>query len=670
VTPPGRDSQEPGRTAAVAAGQRGNRAYLGLSPLQDGDAKPNGHEQHVSAPRTVIAPSADDLVPAHDFPESQRAGLAAVINLARSEVAVAPLEIEPSAPLPDRQPPAPSPAAGPAPVDMPFTPPVSGTAAPTTLVEGPAPDPSAVLVIPDLQRAERARAGQGRGPVLSGTFAYVEFPLLVVILTAQVVLSLRLVWSNTASRDEALYLSAGHAELQGWLHGGPIPAYASFFPGAPVIYPPIGAIADSAGGLIGARVLSLVFMLGATTLVWGTTSRMFGKKAGVFAAALFAVVGPTLQLGALATVGALALFLLAASAWCLVASADCDDSALLLIAGTSLLALANATAYSTVLLDPSVIALAGLAVVAKGGAKAAVARSGYVAAGTIGLISAMLALGGPLYMAGALNATASRAAAGESGLLVLTEAWKSVALICVIAFAAVLFAVLRRQSRVQLVLLCALLLSGGLVPLDQAGVRAGQGVAVYVDFGAWFMAVAAGYALAQVSHIVRWRSLRLAVAGLVLFGAVLPAGYMGLSQATKFFGSWPNSARMTAELLSLAREHPGNYLAEDDTVPAYYLENAVPWQRWSDTAFFEYTPPGLTHPLTGLAAFEAAINRHYFSLIILDFDETVQTDGEIIADIDQTGDYQVVRVVPTPVGRYTIWAYEVPRRSGNRHDRH
>jgi hypothetical protein len=145
---------------------------------------------------------------------------------------------------------------------------------------------------------------------------------------------------------------------------------------------------------------------------------------------------------------------------------------------------------------------------------------------------------------------------------------------------------------------------------------------------------------------------------------------MGRTQAIKFFEGWPNSARMTTALLPLAHDHPGNYLAEDDTVPAYYLESAVPWQRWSDTAYFKYTPPGLRYPLTGLAAFEAAISRHYFSLIILDFGETMQTDGAIIADIDQVGDYQVVRVVPTLAGRYTIWAYEAPKRSGNRHDRH
>lgn len=644
MTAPGQDSQEPERTAAVAAGQRGNRAYA-LSPAHDGDAKPDGHEQRLSAPRTAVASSAAGSGPAHDFTESQQAGLAAVINLARSDVAIAP-------------------------VGTPFTPPPPGIAAPTVPTQGSAPDTSADLVIPGLQRAEGTRPDRERRAMWSGTFAYVEFPLLMGILTAEALLTLRLVWSNSASPAEAMYLSAGHAELQGWLHGTPIPAYASFFPGAPVIYPPIGAIADSAGGLVGARILSLIFMLGATTFLWGTTSKIFGRKAGVFAAALFAVLGPTLQFGALATAGALALLLMAASAWCLVASRDRDDSALLLIAGTALLALANATAYSTLILDPSVIALAGLAVGAKEGAKAAIARSGYVAVGTIGLISAMLAIGGPLYMAGVLNVTASRATAGQSSLLILTGAWKSVSLICVIAFAGVLFAVFWRQARVRIVILCVLLLSGALVPLDQAGIHSTRGSAAYVDFGAWFVAVAAGYTLARVSQIVRWRSLRFVVAGIVLLGAVLPAGYLGRAQATKFFGSWPNSVRMTTELLSLARGHPGNYLAEDDAIPAYYLESTVSWQRWSDTAYFNYTPPGLRHSLTGVAAFEAAIDHHYFSLIILDFGETVQTDGEIIADIDQTGDYQVVRVLLTSVGRYTIWAYEEPKRSGNHHDGH
>lgn len=667
MTAGGQDSQEPGSAATAAAGQHGNRTYLVLSPLRDGEAKPNGHEKRVSGPHAAPAPSAVDSAPVRDFIESQRAGLAAVISLARAEPsAEAPAGAPPSAPPTKPQA---SPRV-PAPVGTASIPPAPAIAAPALLTEGPAVAVPAAPAAPDLMPATGMQVDRERRAVWSGTFAYIEFPLLIAILTIQAVLSLRLVWSNTAFRDEAVYLSAGHVEIQGWLHGTPIPAYASFFPGAPVIYPPIGAIADSAGGLAGARILSLLFMLGATTFVWRTTASLFGRKAAVCAAALFAVLGPTLQIGALATVDAMALFLLAASAWCMVASRDRDDSALLLIAGTVLLALANATAYSTMFLDPSIIALAGLTVWAKGGAKAAVARSGYVAAGTLGLISVLLAIGGSLYLVGALNATASRAVGDQSGLLVLTDAWKSAGLVGVIAIAGLALAVLWRQGRVQLTILCVLLASGVLALLNPARIHSTMGLSTYVDFGAWFAAVAAGYALAQVSRIGRWRSVRLAVAGLVLLGAALPAGIMGRTQATEFFEEWPNSARMTTDLVSLTHAHPGNYLAEDDNVPAYYLESTISWQRWSDTSYFKYTPPGLGHPLAGLAAFQAAINRHYFSLIILNFGETVQTDGEIIADMDQAGGYTVVGVVPSSVGQYTIWAYEAPQRSRDRHDRH
>jgi len=491
--------------------------------------------------------------------------------------------------------------------------------------------------------------------------------LLIAILTTQAVLSLRLVWSNTAFRNEAIYLSAGHVEIENWLHGTPVPAYATYFPGAPVIYPPIGAIADSLGGLAAARVLSLLFMLGVTFLLWSLTSRLFGRKAGVCAAALFAVLGPTLLLGALATFDAMGLFLLAASAWCMVSARDRDDSTLLLVAGTVLLVVANATAYSTVLFDPAIVALAGLAVAEKGGRKAAVARSGYVAAGTIGLLCALLAIGGPLYSAGVLYTAASRTARGQPTLLILMDAWRWTGLVWVIATAGVILCALRRRGRVQVMILAILATSAVLVPLDQARIHSAAPSSNNVDFGAWFAAAAAGYAMAQLSQIGQWKSLRIAVAGLVLIGVALPAGILGRTQASKIFEAWPNSVQMTSGILSLTRVHPGNYLAEDYTIPEFYLESTVSWQRWSGTSYFRYTPPGTKHPLTGLAAYRAAINRHYFSLVILDFEETVQTDGEIVADLDQAGGYRVIGVVPSSLGQYTIWAYEAPQKSESRH---
>jgi len=84
---------------------------------------------------------------------------------------------------------------------------------------------------------------------------------LAFVLAVQAALSLRLVWSATAFIDEGLYLSVGHLELGHFLHGAAMPDVASFMSGSPVVYPPLAALADDIGGLAGARLLSLVFML-------------------------------------------------------------------------------------------------------------------------------------------------------------------------------------------------------------------------------------------------------------------------------------------------------------------------------------------------------------------------------------------------------------------------
>src|SRR5580658_244619 len=124
---------------------------------------------------------------------------------------------------------------------------------------------------------------------------------LLAVLAVQTALSLRLVRADTAFEDEATYLWAGHLEWAHLLHGTPLPPFPSYFSGSPVIYPPLGALADSLGGLTAARILSLVFMLGATVTLWSITDRLHGQRAAFFATALFAVLGPTLHLGAFAT---------------------------------------------------------------------------------------------------------------------------------------------------------------------------------------------------------------------------------------------------------------------------------------------------------------------------------------------------------------------------------
>ena len=62
-------------------------------------------------------------------------------------------------------------------------------------------------------------------------------------------------------------------------------------------------------------------MLGVTSLLWATTVRLYGRRAALLAASLFATLAGTQFLGALATFDAMALFLLALAVWLGVRSA-------------------------------------------------------------------------------------------------------------------------------------------------------------------------------------------------------------------------------------------------------------------------------------------------------------------------------------------------------------
>ena len=167
-----------------------------------------------------------------------------------------------------------------------------------------------------------------------------------------------------------------------------------------MIYPPLGALADHVGGLAGARVLSLVFMLGATTLLWSAARRRYGRRAAFFAAALFAVLGPTLHLGAFATYKALSLFLVALAAWCVLRAGTRGVLPGRMIAAGVALALANATSYSTVLFDVLVLVLAALAAFPAPGGRVALRRVAILLATVIALLAAGLLIGGSNYLNG------------------------------------------------------------------------------------------------------------------------------------------------------------------------------------------------------------------------------------------------------------------------------
>ena len=108
---------------------------------------------------------------------------------------------------------------------------------------------------------------------------WVSRGVLVLIMILQAALTLRM--SNTAFEDEGLYLYVGHLEIRHFLHGAALQGdYPSYFSGAPVLYPVLGALADSIGGLAAARALSLLEMLAVTGLIYAMSRRLFNERVG------------------------------------------------------------------------------------------------------------------------------------------------------------------------------------------------------------------------------------------------------------------------------------------------------------------------------------------------------------------------------------------------------
>ncbi len=522
--------------------------------------------------------------------------------------------------------------------------------------------PGQATAIPDTTRV----AGNRRGR--TGTSLIPSAWPLFLILAVQAVLALRLVRADTAFQDEALYLWGGHQEWANLLHGTPIPPFPAYFSGAPVIYPLFGALADSIGGLSAARILSLIFMLGVTGLLWSTTRQLYGRTAAFFAAALFAVLGPTLHLSSFATYDAMSVFLVALSAWCVVHAAGRRDATGWMIAAGFALALANATAYSIALFDPVIIAAAILTAIPVAGGKRAAARGLILAAVVIVLLGIGLLIGGSSYRAGISNTTLQRAPGADAALTIFADSWAWTGAVLVVAVLGVVISLARRPwsaaSWLPLLFTCAILL----VPAEQASLHTLASLSKHGTMGAWFAAIAAGYAVDAIvaaAGIGRVRAVTVAACAAAL---ALPA-VLGTAQARTFATNWPNSETFTEILGQVLRHASGRLLVEDPSIAEYYLPEGNDWRRWSGTRNIVLPSGASTGGPSKRAGvvgqgnagvYAVFIQEGYFSLVALNFADTTPLDKSINADLRRNHHYRIIDVVPYGPGRgtYVIWRYE------------
>ena len=426
-----------------------------------------------------------------------------------------------------------------------------------------------------------------------------------------------MVWSNTAFQDEALYLWAGRLEWAHWLHGASIPVFPTWFSGAPVIYPPLGALADGIGGLAAARALSLLFMLAATMLLWGTTTRLFGKRAALFATALFATLANTQFLGAFATYDAMALMLMALATWLGVRSLTTGQRPriVMLIGAASILALADAVKYAAILFDPVTVAVVSLAAWRLRGWRTSLS-TGLIMSGV--LLTVLLGgslLSGPAYWQGITSTTLERPAATASTIVILGRSYGWTSLVIVISAIGIVLA--RREGRVGRTLITVLALTDLLVPAEQIRVHTTTSLQKHVDYGAWFAVMAAGYAMSRVSQLnkgVGWAP--------VLFLPILAfTVYSSSGQAGQLFAGWPKAASLINVLRPELKHEKRPILAEGDeySVIPYYLGSEVSYSQIRSTYAFTYTDPRNHHIIGMPTSFPDAIRNGFFGLVVLDY---------------------------------------------------
>ena len=404
------------------------------------------------------------------------------------------------------------------------------------------------------------------------------------ILIAQTALTVPWLWRSAAFTDEALYIEAGHAEWAHWLHHAAIPDFPSWFSGAPALYPPLAAAADSAGGLAAARAVSLLAMLATTVLVYLIGGQLFGRLAGILAALLFAVCGLTVHYGAFATFGPLSLFLLVLSAWAAVRIRAGGYG--WLPACAVLLVVANATKYATLAWDPVILGT----VLLHGWVRdkwLAIGRTAALTATVAVLGFGCLMLGGKDYAHGVIGTTVFRSirwASPSTAASVMHRALFTTGLLVLPALLGVAVSIVRKWPPPVILFLGLLVLASLLAPIDQARIHELTSLDKNIGYGLPFAALGAGFALSEGRAWLARRTARgrqvAATAIVVLAGAVLVSGSL---EQVQFRG--PQAAVTRTVVTAIGRSYRnGTFVLSDGAarVEQYYLPS-IPSHLWIGT---------------------------------------------------------------------------------------
>ena len=506
--------------------------------------------------------------------------------------------------------------------------------------------------------------------------AWIPLPL---ILAAQVTLALRII-TRPPSLDEARYIYAGHQLLNELLHGGGTPYYDTYFSGAPDFYPPLAAMADRLGGLIEVRLMSLLFVVGATVLLYMTARHLFGQAAGLLAASMFAVNGLTRFVGTYANYDGLALLLLSAAAYFAVRSADPEAKSRWLLLVPVALLLANTAKYASLLFDPVVLMLASYRLPWR----QMIRRVLILGGATTGLLVLAAALAGGAYIKGVFFSTLGRKAGTnivftaqkEAYVYIVSESGRWIGLVVLLAMISLIVALATREKAPTLRLLGVMIVAGLLVTLEAIHLHTDESMIQHDDFSAWFSCIATGYSLGMI-YQMRHSLIRHLAGGTAFAGVIGATAIFGLH----FVPIQQRPTGMTSQLEALLKPYlsvnGGRYLISGGSGfhLIYQDKAAVPWFDLTDDNYLKYPIPGRggdSHGrapgkvctrvlpgcvyLEGNAAYVAAIQAHWFAVISIGSrynPQRLPADRVIQQTVEHTRGY----VLLSTIGGGPTWVY-------------
>jgi putative flippase GtrA/GT2 family glycosyltransferase len=446
---------------------------------------------------------------------------------------------------------------------------------------------------------------------------------VVAICAVQAALSLTLVWSNTAYIDEANYLWIGRLEIAHWLHRTSWPSVYAYrtFSGSPILYPPIGALANSAGGLAGTRILSLIFMLLATVLLYLTASRLIGRTGALFAAALWAFSEPAMRL-TFATLDPLSVLLTTLAAWFVVQAGYRRRRGECIAAAAVVLALANVTAYSGIVIDPVVIAFAFLAWRTCMPPQQSLSCTAWLA-GAWALSFGLLMTASHSWPGLSSTLFTPNAAGYQSVSVILGEIWGYSALIIGLALIGALVT-LQSENRNHVALLGGICF--GAFMAIQLHNQNPSSIDQHLAYGIWFAAIVAGYAC---SKFVRWlpRGSRPLAALCCAVAFVYPA-IVSWQAAWQRYHSWPDSGEFISDFRPIAA-HTQGYLylpALEVNIGEYYTPQGNEWTRWNEPLSLD---PAIASNSLNLYSsyYSTQLHRRNYGVVALFYSTTFSSAG-------------------------------------------